>query len=1039
MFILLENIMTYPKEILVKDYFEIHDYYTNIYGVGRTIILMQVGSFHEAYSTDKDGINLCKLTQELDICCTRKNKNLELSKSNPNMMGFPVHTTYNFIDKLINLNYTIVLIDQTTEPPLPKREVTNIYSPATYINKKTDEQKFLMSIVLDKIKDKNNNYQLYIGLSTYELSTGEGYFFESYSLKTDEIIGLDDALRFIESYPPKEIVLQNNLNSTDTISSMKVNDIKSYLGLDDSNIYTIPITKHNKLSYQRDLFNRIYNIESNIDIIEMIGLEHLTLARLSLTILLDYVLSHSTILLKHLTIPKLFSSDRYLYLGNRALEQLDVLNKSTNTNLLNIIDFTKTSIGKRFLTLQLSLPLIDHIEISKRYEIISNIIKNNYHVEIINFLEDIYDLDKLVRKLEINTINPYELHQLYISFYQIIKLTDYLKEINLLKIFNITKHDINQIKLFKSKIESMFIINKITELNFNNFFECDCSFYNFDIYNEIDTLQESIDTNNLFMKYLIESLQVHIDDKYYFKKQSDKEQPSMITLKFNERDGHYLLMTNRRCELLKSNMKKNNITVLKIGSIDLDINELKYDPLPKSSNTKITCKKIKDLSSNLVICKQEMAKKLKEQFKCDMKDFYETYGETFHKWSNKIAYIDFINSGAICANTNHYSKPNITLKQSSFFKATELRHPIIERINTNISYVPHDIELGFETDQNGILLYGINSSGKSTLMKSIGLNIILAQIGYYTACATFEFSPYKSLFTRICGNDNMFRGQSSFMVEMMELMAILKRNDSNTLIIGDEICRGTEEKSANIMVCYMLEILSKSDSSFITATHLHKLANLKSVKNLERVKAKHLKITYDSTNDTLLYDRVLSDGQGESFYGLQVAKSLMKDNHFNERTSEILLEYDNITKDKTSKYNSSVYLTCCEICKCKEKLETHHIIWQKEFDSNNINKNKISLQKNDSSNLVILCQTCHDKVDRSEININGWIETSDGRIFDYQNNNVITKKTKYTDELIQYITELKSIVNQDQKMAIIKIKEKFNTKISGKSIVKLWA
>ena len=330
--------MNYPKEILVKDYFDIHDYYTNIYGKNRTIILMQVGSFHEIYCTDNDGIDLVELSQQLDICCTKKNKNNPLSKTNPRMMGFPTHTTYNYIDKLIDLNYTVILIDQTTDPPNPKREVTNIYSPATHIEKKSNKSNFLISIILDKVKDKTNNYQLYIGLSTYDLATGNGYFYESYSNNTDDKIGLDEALRFIESFPPREIILHNNLKDNDI--SMSYDEILDYLGLDKINIYTIMITKHNKLSYQRDLFNRIYKIESNIDIIEMIGLEHLQLARFSLTILLDYVLSHQPILLEQLKIPILFSSNKFLYLGNRALEQLDILTKTNNVNLLNIINST---------------------------------------------------------------------------------------------------------------------------------------------------------------------------------------------------------------------------------------------------------------------------------------------------------------------------------------------------------------------------------------------------------------------------------------------------------------------------------------------------------------------------------------------------------------------------------------------------------------------------------------------------------------------------------------------------------------------------
>jgi DNA mismatch repair protein MutS len=374
----------------------------------------------------------------------------------------------------------------------------------------------------------------------------------------------------------------------------------------------------------------------------------------------------------------------------------------------------------------------------------------------------------------------------------------------------------------------------------------------------------------------------------------------------------------------------------------------------------------------------------------------------------------------------------------SYFKSTQLRHPIVENINNNFEYKTHDIELGGPNELCGILLYGINSSGKSTLMKSIGINIILAQIGYYTASTSFEYSPYYTLFTRICGNDNMFRGQSSFQVEMMELMSILKRNNSNTLIIGDEICRGTEEKSANIIVCYMLELLAKSNTSFITATHLHKLATMESVKNINSVKAKHLKITYDQINETLIYDRHLSDGQGESFYGLQVAKFLMKDKLFNERTTEILMEYDNIVKDKSSKYNSDVYLHECEICKIKDKLESHHIKWQKDFNSDKIHKDEFGLQKDDASNLVVLCQGCHDKVDRDQIKVYGWLETSNGRKLDYKFNSIIIKKNKYTQELIDYIYELKSIVNGDLKMAVIKVKEEFNTKVSSKSILKFW-
>jgi DNA mismatch repair protein MutS len=283
----------------------------------------------------------------------------------------------------------------------------------------------------------------------------------------------------------------------------------------------------------------------------------------------------------------------------------------------------------------------------------------------------------------------------------------------------------------------------------------------------------------------------------------------------------------------------------------------------------------------------------------------------------------------------------------------------------------------------------------------------------------------------------MFRGLSSFTVEMIELMAILKRNNNKTLVLGDELCSGSEIKSATVIICYMLETLANTNTSFITATHIHDINSLNIVVSLDRVKTKHLKITFDEKNDMLIYDRNLLDGQGETFYGLLIAKYLMKDKQFNERTNNILKEYTEVNKKK-SNYNSNVYVDKCTICESTKKLETHHIVWQKDFDKNEINDKLYYLQKNDPSNLVILCSSCHDKVDRNEIKINGWINTSNGRKFDYENIKIsIASKKDITNELVEYIKELKNETT-DVKMVRIMIKEKFNKKVSLKSIASYW-
>jgi DNA mismatch repair protein MutS len=273
--------MKYDKEIFVKDYFEIHKYYSEIYGLNRTIILMQVGSFHECYSTDIEGLDLVNIANNLDVVCTKKNGKENVSKSNPRMLGFPVHVTDNFIEKLCNLNFTVVKIDQTSDPPKPKREVVGIFSPATLIEKIKSSTNFLVSIVIDKIK--NNN--LCIGLSSYDLSTGNGSFYETYSNSSDLMLALDDANRYLETCPPKEVILYSLLEENDKVNNMNINNILDYLNLNKNIIFDYSFKKNNnKIAYQKLLFEKIFVNKKNI--FENLNLHLYNWARFSLTNLL---------------------------------------------------------------------------------------------------------------------------------------------------------------------------------------------------------------------------------------------------------------------------------------------------------------------------------------------------------------------------------------------------------------------------------------------------------------------------------------------------------------------------------------------------------------------------------------------------------------------------------------------------------------------------------------------------------------------------------------------------------------------------------
>ena len=172
------------------------------------------------------------------------------------------------------------------------------------------------------------------------------------------------------------------------------------------------------------------------------------------------------------------------------------------------------------------------------------------------------------------------------------------------------------------------------------------------------------------------------------------------------------------------------------------------------------------------------------------------------------------------------------------------------------------MDLGFKT-QYGFLLYGTNAVGKTSLIRALGICIVLAQAGMYVPCSYFNFNPYKYLFTQIIGNDNLFRGLSTYAVEISELKTIVKLCDKNSLILGDEICSGTESYSALSIIVATLEQMNRQNSSYIFATHYHELKNYSEIQELDKLSLKHMSITCDPHTKKIIYNRKLKNGPGK--------------------------------------------------------------------------------------------------------------------------------------------------------------------------------
>jgi len=271
-------------------------------------------------------------------------------------------------------------------------------------------------------------------------------------------------------------------------------------------------------------------------------------------------------------------------------------------------------------------------------------------------------------------------------------------------------------------------------------------------------------------------------------------------------------------------------------------------------------------------------------------------------------------------------------------------------------------------------------------MKAIGISIIMAQCGLYVPAESFEYGIFDSLYTRISGNDNLFKGHSSFQIEMNELRTILKKASNKTLVIGDEICRGTEYLSANAIVASAILKLVDIKAKFLFATHLHDLAQMDKIKSLSTIKFYHLSV--ENKNNELIFSRNLIEGTGEQIYGITVAQYILDDPNFINTAIELkneLLEKSGINtkllSNKRSNYNKEIYMDNCTICGSNQKLESHHINWQKDFINSingEIHKNKSHIIKDSKANLIILCTKCHDNLHNKNFTISGLVKTSSG-------------------------------------------------------------
>lgn len=973
--------------MLFDDYEAYLEKYRGEYGPD-TIILMQCGSFYELYDDGSKSTDLKAIGELLNIQVSRRNKAVvEVSRANLEMAGFPSYTLKKFIHTLVQHNYTCVIVSQTTSPPNPKREVTDIVSPGTYIDDELHtDSNYLMSIYAEEYDEfRTGKINIVIGASMVDLGTGKTYVFETSSKTNDLSYPLDEVYRLIVCYNPREFIICGKYKNQAT-SSITFDKLVTYLDIKHKCIHN-EFSKGNgdltKLQFQNEVLKKVYPSTGMISSVEFLNLERCPCARTSFVRLLQFVNAHNEQVLNKLHTPFVLEESNTLILSYNSIKQLDIIPNNMHSSgstmcktssLFDILNNCKTAVGRRYFKERLFNPLISKKQLEQSYGNISLVLDNDLFAKMNDNLKDIYDLDRLFRKIDMNTIHPYELGYLITSLSKITNLCNEvgqhatsLDDCNMDTVVDALKHIMNS-------LAECLSIDELPKFNMDNI---SCTIFKQGTHSGMDELRMKLEMETSF----ISDLNTALNNMAAASQIGD----CVFKVEFNERDGYYLLITNKRFqEFMKCNKTKSVV----INERKIEICDLVSKPVSQSSTSvKVSIPCFKGITDTVELLTMKLRKIVTDLYK----NYISTLSQVTCRHSSIItkflAYADFYCCCAYNTDKYKYVRPIITdrYERKSFIDASALRHPIIERINDGVKYVTNDVALG-APGLDGILLYGLNSSGKSSLMKSIGIAVVMAQAGMYVACDHMEFYPYEYIFTRILSSDDIFKGQSTFTKEMMELRGILKRANSNSLVLGDELCSGTESISALSIVSAGVHTLALRKSSFIFATHLHDLVTIPIIKELSNVKTYHLSVEYDIIHKRLIYDRKLKEGNGSSLYGLEVCKSLDLDAEFLDLANTVRQGILGLsasivsTNANQNKYNTRVYKDVCEVCRNKAAAEIHHISQQKDADAQGYIG---SFHKNQKFNLVCLCEECHDKVHHGNLSIHGYQQTSDGVVLSY--------------------------------------------------------
>ncbi len=799
------------------------------------IIFYRLGDFYEMFFEDA-----ITVSRELELTLTGKVCGVEEKAP---MAGVPHHSAETYIAKLISKGYKVAICEQLTDPKESKgiveRGVVRVVTPGTIVESNLLEERknnYIMSIYKTGI---------YYGISICDISTGEFY---SSEIKGDQNFSL--LLDEIARYTPSELVINNMMwESTEEISTIKQR-------------FECYITKFNDKFFEENIdgiYNKYTLVKTNGSIIEKDMIkpnEHIYIQ--SINALVEYISQTQKTSLEHINKITVYQISKYMSLDINARRNLELTermkDKSKKGTLLWVLDKTSTSMGGRQLRRWINDPLIDSLEINKRLEAVKEL-KDNLMLkgDIIDNLKKVYDIERLAGKMAYGNANARDMITLKNSLYKLPEVRECLSNC-------------------KSAL--------LKELHSN-----------------LDELQDIFSMIDIA---IIEEAPMTIKDGGIIKLGFDEE---IDKLKTAQTEGKNWLIELEAEEKEKTGIKNLKVGYNKIFGYYLEVTKSFLSQVPDRfirKQTLANCERyiteeLKNLE-NTILGAEEKVVTLEYNAFISIREEIARNILRLQKTAEIVAKLDVLTSFATIAEDMNYCMPEVC--ESGILDIQGGRHPVIEKMLGTEPFVDNDTYL--DKEENRLLVItGPNMAGKSTYMRQVALITLMAQIGSFVPATSARIGVVDKIFTRVGASDDLSQGQSTFMVEMMEVATILKEATNNSLVILDEIGRGTSTYDGLSIAWAVAEFISdkeKCGAKTLFATHYHELIELEE----KHEGIKNYSVAVKEKGEDVIFLRKIIRGGTDDSYGIHVARLAGVPKIVTAKANEILktLEKKSIMSDR---------------------------------------------------------------------------------------------------------------------------------------------